>query len=410
MSRLPALIRTLVAALAVLPGAATAGILFTPHLSEYAIQPAGIFTETTLVFTEIEDVYDRDGNKVQIGRPFVPAGASTDAALALFKVLWVGNLFRDTGVPYLKDHAQFCRLIGGLGYQQNTEQIADRGRLFGARPGANGLIDLFALCGVYSPQWQWGPLKFNGLFATTLKEPIGRYDTDAMLNTGTNYRTVIPQLAFHGELFGRWFVDATAAYQFNGNNSRPSFGGTTPTRIADWINLEGNLAFKLSEHWFLDAGYSYHRSTGSNGYDRVTVNFKDQPVAPDTLCATLGLSRANCDSPALDSFYLAPRPGPYEDRGVKATLLSAGISYVYRSSSVLQFRVVKPISGRGGQFDVVYDVCGVSDCPGPDNNNTGSGDNAVSQVGATLFGVQEAAATSASPYAELRLVYLFWAP
>lgn len=401
MRRLQTLIGAVVLTLVLEPARAQAGILFTPHLSEYAVQAPGVYTETTFIFTEIEHVYDRNGNKVKLGTPFVPAGASTDSALALFKVLWVGNLFRDTAVPYLKDHSQFCRLIGGLGYQQNTEQVADRGRLFGARPGSNGLTDLYGLCGVYTDEFRWGPAKFNGLFALNLKEPVGQYDTDAMLNIGTNYRSISPQIAFHSELFGRVFVDGTVAYQFNGDNPNPSFGGTTPTGIADWFNAEVNLAWKFNQHWFADVGYSFRKSVGRNRYDKVTINFKDQPLAPDTLCDSLGLGRTLCDSPLLDSFYVAPRPGPYEDRGVQGTILTAGVSYVYRSSSVLQFRIAQPISGRGSQIDVVYDVCASPSC-GPRNS--------FSTLNTQLFGVQEAAAISASPYAELRFVYLFWAP
>lgn len=408
MSRLPALIFGLLLTLVLIP--ARAGLLFTPHLSEYAIQEPGVYTETSVIYTEIGDVFDREGRKVKIGTPFVPAGASTDAGLALFKVLWVGNLFRDTELPYLKDNSQFCRLIAGFGYQENTRQIADRGRLFGARPGGNGLSDLYGVCGIYTPQFRHGPLKFNGLVSTTLKEPTGQFDTDAMLNVGSGYRSVIPQLALHAELFGRLYMDGILAYQFNGNNDRPAFGGTTPTGIADWWNAEANLAWKFSEHWFVDVGYSFHKSVGNNRYDDVTINFKDQPLAPDTLCETLGLGPRACNTPVLDAFYLAPRRGPYEDRGVKSTLLSAGFSYIYRSSSVLQLRVVKPISGRGSQIDVVYDVCATGNCPGPDNNNSGVGDNSLASLNTTLFGVQEAAATSASPYAELRFVYLFWSP
>lgn len=398
----------LLASLAAAP--AWAGIIFTPHLSEYARQPDGTYTEATFIATEIEKIYDRDGRKVALGLPFVPAGASTDAGLVLFKALWVGNPFRDTRLPYLNNHSQFCRIIGGVGYQQNTEQIAGRVRLFGHRPGANGFTDLFGLCGIYTSEHRLGPLKFNGLFATTLKEPIGRYDTDAALNIGTNYRSVIPQFAFHGELFGRLIVDGTLAYQINSDNPHPSFGGTTPTRIADWRNAEINFAWKFTEHWFADVGFSYHDSVGPNGYDQVTVNFKDQPIAPDTACVSLGLDRAQCDSPALGQFYLQPRSGPYYDRGVMAKIITAGVYYIYRTSSVFQLRVAKPIAGRGGQINVTYDVCANADCPGADNTGNGVGDNSVSQLSPTLFGVQEAAATSASPFLELRFVYLFWAP
>ena len=389
---------------------ARAGIIFTPHLSEYGRLPNGTYTEATFIATEIRDIYDRDGKKVELGLPFVPAGASTDASLALFKVLWVGNAFRDTSVPYLNTHPQFCRVIGGFGYQQNTEQIASRVRLFGHRPGGNGLTDFFGLCGVYTDEHRFGPLKFNGLFATTLKEPVGSYDTDAALNIGTNYRSVIPQFAFHAELYGRLIVDGTFAWQFNSDNPNPSFGGLTPTRIADWRNAEINFALKFSEHWFADLGFSFRESVGPNTYDKVTVNFKEQPIAPDTACAMLGLTRQQCDSPALDTFYLEPRPGPYRDNGVMGKVVTAGVYYIYRTSSVFQLRIAKPIAGRGSQIDVTYDVCAVADCPGVDNNNNGNGDNSVSRVVTRLFGVQEAAATSASPFLELRFVYLFWAP
>lgn len=396
---------------------AHAGIVFTPHVSEYAILPSGMYAEYTLIGTEIESIFDREGNRIPLGEPFVPAGDSTDAVLFLYKALWVGNLFRDSDIPILSKHPQFCRVIGTVGYQQNTGAIAARARLFDQKPGNNGLGDLFGLCGIYSSEVRAGPVKANGLVSTTVKFPIGRYDQKAALNTGTNYWSVIPQLAFHAELFGRVYVDGTVAYQFNGDNDKPSFGGLTPTRIADVYNGEINFAYKWSEHWFTDVGFSYRKSVGPNYYDKVTVNFEDQPLSPQTACdntnnnitntgnmlgVALGpvVSQQLCDNPLTDQFYLQPRSGPYEDRGVQGTLMTLGASYVYRASTVLQARVAKPIAGRGSQIDAVFDVCATAGCTTPP----------TSQVTTTLFGVQEAAAVSASPYFELRLVHLFWAP
>lgn len=399
-------------------GSAHAGIVFTPHVSEYGILPAGMYAEYTLIATEIEAIYDKDGNKIKLGRPFVPAGDSTDAVIGLFKALWVGNVFRDSNIPYLKNHSQFCRAIGTVGYQQNTGAIANRVRLFNQRPGSNGIGDLFGLCGIYGSEHRLGPIKANGLFSTTVKFPIGRYDTRAALNTGTNYWSTIPQLALHAEVFGRFYIDGTVAYQINGNNSTPAFGGLTPTRIADVYNGEVNLAYKFSEHWFADIGYSYRRSVGSNKYDKVTINFEDQPLSPQSACdntnngvtrtgnmlgVALGpvVSQQLCDNPVSDQFFLQPRSGPYADNGVSGTLMTAGISYVYRASTVVQARVAQPIAGRGSQLDVVFDVCATQPC---------SQANATSQVTSRLFGVQEAAAVSASPFFELRIVHLFWAP
>lgn len=417
MSRLRAVILAALGALAATP--AWGGIIFTPHLSEYSRLPAGQYTEFTFIATEIEHIYNRDGDKIQLGTPFVPAGDSTDAALGLFKSLWIGNVFRDTGVPYLNTHPQFCRAIGVLGYQQNTGAIASRVRLFGVKPGANGFGDLFGLCGVYGDEYQFGPLRFNGLFATTVKFPIGQYDQDAALNIGTNYWSVIPQFAWHADLFGRLSMDGTFAWQFNGDNDKPSFGGLTPTRIADVRNLEINLAWKFTEHWFADIGWSYRESVGPNHYDKVTINFKDQPLSPETACnntnnglapylGSLGIdplvTPEICNNPLTDQFFLQPRPGPYSDRGIKGTLLTAGIYYIYRTSTVLQARIAKPIAGRGSQIDVIFDTCTSQPC-------TRGGPSDIADTPAPgLYGVQEAAAVSASPFLELRLVYLFWAP
>ena len=384
---------------------AEAGIVFTPHLSEYGILPPGQYTEFTTVFTEIEHIYDKSGNKIELGRPFVPAGASTDVALGLIKYLWIGNIFRDTRVPILNKRPQFCRAIGVLGYQQNTEQIAERTRIFGLKPGSNGLGDLFVLCGIYGEHHRWGPLAGNGLLATTVKFPVGDYDTDAALNIGTNYWTYIPQFAFHGDLFGRLIVDGTFAYQINENNDRPSFGGLTPTRPADVRNAEINFAWKWSERFFTDIGYSYRESVGPNYYDKVTVA-NEEPLRADDACRNLNLSGPLCDS--TDRFFVAPTsPGPYADRGINGTMITAGFVYIYRTTSVFNFRIAKPIAGQGSQITVPFNVYNA--IPNAQGGYT-RGSCCVSTTTSELYGVQEAAAVSASPFLELRFVYLFWAP
>lgn len=394
------------AALAALAAPAQAGIVFTPHLSEYSRLPAGQYTEATLIFTEIEHIYNENGERIQIGQPFVSAGASTDASLALLKYLWIGNVFRDTGVWYLKTHPQFCRVIGVLGYQQNTEQVGDRTRVFGAKAGGNGPGDLFTLCGVYGDDHQWGPLQWNGLFATTVKAPVGRYDTDAVLNIGTNYWSVIPQLAFHASLFGRLVLDGTFAYQFNGDNDSPSFLGLTPTDIAHWRNYEVNAAWKFSEHWFVDVGYGYRESVGSNRYEKVAIR-NEEPVNAEDRCIELDLDRASPECNSTNRFFVESVPGVYSDRGIDGTLVTAGIYYIYRTSSVIQLRVAQPIDGRGSQITVPLNVYNAI----PDNNGGYTrGNSPIATSNSKQFGVQEAAAVSASPFLELRFVYLFWAP
>ena len=386
---------------------AQAGIVFTPHLSEYSRLPAGQYTELTFVTTEIEHVYNRDGKKVHLGAPFIPPGDSVDATLLLVKYLWVGNIFRDTGVPFLNTHPQFCRAIGVVGHQQATGNAVVRDRLAGQASGTSGQGDVFGLCGLWTDEYRMGPVKLNGLWSGTVKFPVGRYDTDSLLNAGTHYWSYIPQFAFHGEFWGRIYVDGTFAYQINENNDTPSFGGLTPTRPADVRNAEINLAWKFTEHWFADLGYSWRESVGPNYFDKVTLNLKDQPLPPTTACATsagtvIGPVPDNlCNS--AENFYLKPRPGPYQDAGIQGTLVTAGVYYIYRTSTVLQARVAVPVKGRGSQLDVTYDVY----TRDPRTNPTAA---PISNLISRLHGVQEAAAVSASPFLELRMVYLFWAP
>lgn len=411
MRRLQALTSRWARLVAALAGLATAsahaGIVFTPHLAEYSKLPPGQYTEFTFIYTDIEHVYDRDGHKIPTGAPFLKAGESVQANLALMKFLWIGNVFRDTNVWYLKDHAQFCRMIGGLGWQQGTDAVYERARLFGLTGGGNGLLDLFGLCGVYTDEYRWGGLKTNALWAGTVKFPLGRFDREALLNTGTHYWSYIPQFAVHSELWGRLILDATASYQFNGDNDQPAFGGTTPTRIADWRTQELNLAFKWNEHWFTDVGFSHRESVGPNRYDQLTVNFKDPVPAQEACDNTNGLGTPLVIDPnqcnSSNRFYLQPRDLSYADRGIYGDALTVGAYYIYRTSSVVNLRMFYPLAGRGSQFDAQFDVCANQPC-GPSNNIRGG------PLVTKLNGVQEAAAISASPYFEARFVYLFWAP
>ena len=394
-------------------GSAHAGIIFTPHLSEYSRLPAGQYTEFQFIYTDIEDVYDRNGRKVHAGAPYVAEGESVQAILATLKFLWIGNMFRDTDIPILKTHPQFCRVIGGVGWQQGSDAVYERARLFGLTGGGNGLIDLFGLCGIYTEQYRWGPIAANGLWAGTVKAPVGRFDRDAVVNTGTNYWSYIPQFALHADAWGRLILDATVAYHFHGDNDEPGFGGTTPTRIADWRTYEGNLAFKWNEHWYTDVGFSHRESVGPNYYDKVTVGYKD-PLPAQTACDNtnngLGvpiISPGDCNS--TNRFYVTPRPGPYADRGIYGQAVTAGLYYIYRTSSVLNLRVFYPIAGRGSQIDVDFEVCSDT-VPGRPPCTPTSGNRVSSLPDVPLNGVQEAAAISASPFIEARFVYLFWAP
>ncbi len=380
---------------------AQAAIVFTPHVSEYARLSRGAYLDTSLVHGSIDKIWDADGRKVALGNTAIAPGESISASLLLARYLWIGNLFEDSGLPWLADHDQVFRVIGTLGRQTGSGAINQLSRQFGQTTGASGVGDLFLLAGVYGEEYHWGPLHGNGLYTITVKAPTGSYQQDSLLNIGTHYWSVIPQLSHHQDWFGKLSIEATAALQLNGSNDQPAYGGLTPTRPADIFNLESTLAWKFSEHWYAEAGFSYYRSLGANRYDQVTLNVSDQPAPPSTACGALGIPAAQCGLPR--AFYLAPVPGEYRDDGVRNAIATVGFSYIYRASSVLSLRAAIPVAGRGSQLDVPYHVCLQAPC---------SADNELRPLrqNARLSGVQEAAAISATPYFELRFVFLLFAP
>ena len=400
------MVRRLLAAALLLALPARAAIVFTPHVSEYARLSRGTYLDTSLVYSSIDKIWDADGRKVALGNTAIPPGESISASLLLTRYLWIGNLFEelgfeDSGLPLLADHDQVFRVIGTFGRQTGSGAINDLSRQFGQTTGTSGIGDLFLLAGLYGEEYHWGPLHGNGLYTVTVKAPIGSFQQDSLLNIGTRYWSVIPQLSHHQDWFGRLSIDATAAFQLNGSNDRPAYGGLSPTRPANVFNLESTLAWKFTEHWYGEAGFSYYRSIGANRFDQVSLNVADQPVPPSTACSTLLVPADQCG--LLRAFYLAPVPGEYRDDGIRNAIATAGFSYIYRSSSVVSLRVAIPVAGQGSQLTVPYHVCATAPC-------TASNELPGLRQSARLSGVQEAAAISATPYFELRFVFLLFAP
>jgi hypothetical protein len=404
VSRLRALIAGV--ALACTASAAHAGFLFTPRVGEYGHLARAPYDEGLLYYSEIGKVYDRDGDKISLGAPFVEPGESVRLALLTYKPLWVGNAFRDTSVWGLKDHDQFCRLILLAGWQQATGGVVRRSHLFGLHAGGSGPGDVFGECGIYGNDHILGPLKFNGLLAAGVKAPVGRYDRDALVNVGTNYWSWFPQLAGHAELYGRLIVDGIVALQVNGRDDDPAYGGLVPDQPSDVFNAEANAAWKFNEHWFVNIGFSHLETTGDNRFGKVDIA-SQEPLPAQTLCDALHLGDTLCGSSNV--FYAKAAPGEYRDRGVRLNVLAAGFSYVYRSSSVVSLRALIPVSGRGSEIDVPFDLYpAVPDLAHP--GRVQPGPVPVARSTSRLAGVQEAASAPASAGVELRIVYLFWAP
>lgn len=386
--------------LCLLSGIAQAGFILTPHLSEYDRLAPGSYLEANLIHTHIEDIYNRDGERVKIGSPALPAGEFVNATLLQTKWLWIGESAENNGIPLLQRYQYFFRAILTAGWQEASPGLQDVSRLFGLRTQSAGLGDLFLLAGLYSDDHRLGPLHYNAILAATVKVPIGEYNEDTLLNMGTNYWTLAPIAAFHFDLGGRLLIDAAVSYQKNFSNDRPGYGGLVPSQAADVYTVESNFAWKFNEKFYMDLGLSWRQTNGPNTFANPSINRVDQPLP------AMGTTTPR-------AFYIEPVAGVYQDGGVNGLLATAGFYYIYRSSAVLNFRVAVPLRGKGSQFTLPFDVftCGVTGvsasnaCPPPD-----PGAVPIAQVDAELNGVQEAAAIPASMYFEARLVFLPWAP
>jgi hypothetical protein len=133
----------------------------------------------------------------------------------------------------------------------------------------------------------------------------------------------------------------------------------------------------------------------------------EEPVRAEDGCRNLSLPEDQCNG--TNQFFVENDPDitTYKDKGIMGEAVTAGFVYIYRTSSVFNARVFVPIDGRGSQITVPFDVYNAQ----PDGNGgyTRGNDTNINSP-SKLFGVQEAAAVSASPFLELRFVYLFWAP
>ncbi len=362
---------------------AQAGIVFTPHLSEYQKLSRGFYFEGIVFYNSIDKVFDEKGNREALNGGTLK-GEKVEVILNTYKFLWVTNPFRHTNVPILHDHDLFLRVVGGVGWQRSTRGAVANNSSFGLDSSAAGLADLFPLVGMYTKEHVWGPVQVNGLLAGVAKIPFGQYASDSALNIGTNYWSLMPLLAAHQTLYGRLFVDSVASYQFNFDDPRPAAGGLVPSEPADIFTLESNLAWKFSEHFYAEFGPVYSQSVGPNVFSKVTISNKEPVAATGTQFPKI--------------FFIRPQPGRYRDDGIASLLLSSGLYYVYRTSLVFNFRVYYPLLGRGSVFNVPFDVATSPNGP------------SVATVSADLPGVSEAASVPATPLFEFRLVYLPWAP
>ena len=404
MPRLPRLKTAGIAAFAISlwTGAADAALYYMPHMGEYSKVIPGQIGLLAVYNASYTEVWDRNGKKA----PIIDGGADINAVI--IGSAWVGNMFRDTDWAFLAKRPQICGLAFGAGQVQARGSVRDIANSIGITAGNNGLTDLYMLCTLQDITRRWGMAKGHVQFSGTVKAPIGDYDTEALLQYATHYWTYIPQMSFHAER-GQLILDSTLAYQFNGDNDTPSAAGLTPTKPADWWNLGINLGWKFTERWWADIGFSHNETVGSNEFGKVSITLEDQPVPGTALCdldALTGLPLGGATAPpeicnATTLFFVAPRPGPYHDRGVLAQVLTAGIYYLYRSSMFVNLRVGQVVNGRGSQFDAVFDACTSEPC-GPDN--------ATAQVSLVSNGVGESGAVVTQPFFELRFIFPFAAP
>ena len=105
-------------------GVAHAGIIFTPHLSEYSKLPPGQYTEFTFVYTDIEDVYDRNGKRVHAGSPRLVQtalhGEADDAAVAVLHLPFRQLMLRMARQSWIEDMRDALMLLQPPGDMQRA--------------------------------------------------------------------------------------------------------------------------------------------------------------------------------------------------------------------------------------------------------------------------------------------------
>ena len=378
-----------VAALATLACApAHAALTFLPHMGEYGKAVPGQYAGLALYHADYNSYYGRDEAE------FTQSDGGAGINSVFIASAWVGNLFRDTDIPLLSSRTQICALGFPVAQVQARGSIRTTAEAIGVSSGKNGIGDVIGSCTIQDVTRVLGPARGHVQFTGLVKFPIGDYDPNALYNFATNYWTYVPQLSLHADIT-KLVVDATVAYQFNGNNDDPFARGDVPTRPADWENAAINLGWKLSYRWWIDVGFAYNKTNGVKYYDKFHVQPAHQSVLFSAVC---GGFPSLCN--ATGTGYIETRQGPYEDGGMMSQVVSASVYYTYRSSLIVNFRVAEAIAGRGSQFTAYYDVCTQTPC---DQNAPSKLPN--SPFSFTAIGVGESASVVSQPFYELRFIF-----
>src|SRR5204863_9053790 len=100
-----------------------------------------------------------------------------------------------TDFPFLNSRPQICGVGLPIAQVQARGSVRATAELAGLSGGNNGFGDLLGVCTLQDVTRVWGPARGHVQFSTTVKFPIGSYDSGALFNFATNYWTTVPQLS-----------------------------------------------------------------------------------------------------------------------------------------------------------------------------------------------------------------------
>jgi hypothetical protein len=325
------------AALVGLPAAALEPPL--PDLAGHFPLYPGLYASTNLSWTRGSRSFDKDGDRKDA---FPATSGRSDSAEALrgeLSFAWTFPLFQDEGIPFLSTRLHTFRVIfRGSPRLGLSGAFADFAADRGVSEPEDGLGDLSFEAGswlVGTGHWRDGePDRFALLALLALDLPVGAYDPDAPVHSGTNVFAFRPTLGAFARLGPRTFLDGAVAYEIPGRNDEAAFGRLDPTEPGARLFFDGAISWRIFPSIYLSGFLRYWKSR-PNAYE-------DPQFAPDA-------------PPPSPGFESRPVPGRYRDDGAWLLLLGPGIDWFATQRMRLGFHAYFPVAGAGGQFVLPFE-------------------------------------------------------
>ena len=311
-----------------------------PALAPYAALHPGLTVTGAVSYEPGTGAFDRDGHRHSDAFPAIGGGNETPAVRGDLNFAWTFPLFQDEGVPFLSTRLHTFRLtLRGDPLLDATGPVADFASANGHVPAEDGIGDLTFEIGSFlwgSESWEarggTPPRTILALMAIDL--PVGIYDTDAAVNSGSNTFAFRPTLGAHTQILPTVFADTGLAYEWRKTNEDPAFGGLDPSEPGNRLFADAALSWRAWPSLYV-SGLLRYRNGRPNGY-------VDPMFAPNAPTPPAGFE----NRPALSH---------YEDDG--SWLLSVGprADWFVGQNVRLGASALFPLAGEGGQFVLPFE-------------------------------------------------------